>query len=76
MGRHRDEIERAATARAREAAALEVIEQRRLARCRTLLAVAAEKINSVPDSHPQRREMERKLRVVKDRLRVQEREAS
>jgi hypothetical protein len=50
-------------------------EVRRLARCRTLLLVAQGKVNGVPDSHPQRREMERKLRAIKDKLRTQEREA-
>jgi hypothetical protein len=59
----------------REVDRLAADEVRRLARCRTLLAVASEKVNSVPDSHPQRRELERKLRVVKDRLGAQEREA-
>jgi hypothetical protein len=29
---------------------------------------------SLPDNHPQRRDMERKLRVVKDKLRAQERD--
>jgi hypothetical protein len=49
-------------------------EARRLARCRTLLLVAEGKVNSVPDGHPRRRDMERKLRVVKDKLRTQERD--
>jgi hypothetical protein len=51
-------------------------ESKRLARCRTLLLVAEGKVNSLPDSHPQRRNMERKLIAIKDKLRAQEREAS
>jgi hypothetical protein len=50
------------------------IEARRLARCRTLLLVAEGKVNSVPDSHPRRAAMQRKLRAVKDKLRSQERD--
>jgi hypothetical protein len=50
-------------------------EAKRLARCRTLLLVAEGKVNSLNDSHPQRRDMERKLRALKDKLRTQEREA-
>jgi hypothetical protein len=50
-------------------------EARRLARCRTLLLVAEGKVNSLPDSHPQRRDMERKLSAIKAKLRAQEREA-
>jgi hypothetical protein len=49
-------------------------EAKRLARCRTLLMVAEGKVASVPDNHPRRRDMERKLRVVKDNLRTQERD--
>jgi hypothetical protein len=49
-------------------------EAKRLARCRTLLLVAQGKVNSVPDSHPQRRDLERKLTAIRDKLRVQERD--
>ena len=49
-------------------------EAKRLARCRTLLMVAEGKVNSLPDHHPQRRDMERKLNVIKDKLSVQERD--
>ena len=47
-------------------------EAKRLARCRTLLMVAEGKVNSLPDSHPQRRDMERKLNAIKGKLRTQE----
>jgi hypothetical protein len=49
-------------------------EDRRLARARTLLMVAEGKVNSVPDNDPKRRDLERKLRVVKDKLRARERD--
>jgi hypothetical protein len=52
----------------------EIDKHKRPARARTLLMVAQGKVNSVPDSHPQRPAMERKLRVVKDKLRTQERD--
>jgi hypothetical protein len=35
--------------------------------------VAEGEVNSLPDSHPHRRDMERKLRAIKDKLRAQER---
>jgi hypothetical protein len=47
-------------------------EAKRLARCRTLVMLAASKIAAAPDA--QRPAMERKLRVVKDKLRAQERD--
>jgi hypothetical protein len=50
-------------------------ESKRLARARTLEAVAAGRIASLADNHPQRRDMERKLRGIKDNLRAQERGA-
>jgi hypothetical protein len=50
-------------------------ENKRLAHARTLVAVAAGKMSRVPDNHPARRDLERKLGAIKDRLRVQEREA-
>jgi hypothetical protein len=49
-------------------------EHKRLARARTLLAVAAEKVNRLADDHPQRRALTRKLNIVRDTLRAQERE--
>jgi hypothetical protein len=49
-------------------------EAKRLARCRTLLMLAASKVAGVPEGHPQRRDMERKLSAVKDKLRSQERD--
>lgn len=49
-------------------------EHKRLARARTLLMVAQGKVNSVPDSNPRRRDMERKLNAIKDKLRAQERD--
>jgi hypothetical protein len=49
-------------------------EHRRLARCRTLFAVAAEKVAGLPDNHPQRAAMTRKLNAVRDKLRSQERD--
>jgi hypothetical protein len=49
-------------------------EAKRLARCRTLLLVAEGKVNSVPDSHPQRAALQRKLHAIRDRLRVAERD--
>jgi hypothetical protein len=49
-------------------------EAKQLARCRTLLMVAEGKVNSLPDRHPQRRDMERKLTTIKDKLGVQERD--
>jgi hypothetical protein len=48
-------------------------EARRLAHARTLIMVAQGKVNSLPDHHPQRPSMERKLSVIRDKLRVQER---
>jgi hypothetical protein len=36
--------------------------------------VAEGKVNSVPDNDPKRRDLERKLRVVKDKLRARERD--
>jgi hypothetical protein len=73
----RDRAERLIVEREqREVDRLAADEKRRLARARTLLLVAQGKVNSLPDSHPQRREMESKLRAIKDRLRTQEREAS
>jgi hypothetical protein len=39
-------------------------EAKRLARCRTLAMVAASKVNSLPDRHPQRPDMQRKLNAV------------
>jgi hypothetical protein len=50
-------------------------EAKRLARCRTLVAVAAEKVNRLADDHPRRRALSHKLNAVRDRLRGQEREA-
>jgi hypothetical protein len=50
-------------------------EAKRLARCRTLLMVAESKVASVPDSHPQRAALQRKLHAIRDKLRAQEREA-
>jgi hypothetical protein len=50
-------------------------EHRRLARARTLFAVAEEKVNRLADNHPQRRAMTSKLNVIQDRLRNQERAA-
>ena len=47
-------------------------EAKQLARCRTLVMVAASKVAAVPDA--QRPAMERKLRIVKDKLRTQERD--
>jgi hypothetical protein len=47
-------------------------EAKRLARARTLLMVAASKVAGVPEGHPQRAAMQRKLRVVTDKLRAQE----
>jgi hypothetical protein len=52
----------------------QVDENKRLARCRTLLALAAEKVNRLADDHPQRRALSHKLNVIKDNLRSQERE--
>jgi hypothetical protein len=53
-------------------------EAKRLAHCRTLLMVAEGKVNSLvnslPEGHPQRRDMARKLNVIKDKLRAQERD--
>jgi hypothetical protein len=54
-------------------------EARRLARARTLLMVAEGKVNSLvnslPDNDPRRRDMARRLNVIKDKLRAQERAA-
>jgi hypothetical protein len=74
MGRHRDEIDRANLSRAREVNALAAIEQRRLARCRTLLAVAASKVAAVLDSHPKRAELQRKMRELSAKIRLAERD--
>jgi hypothetical protein len=49
-------------------------EGKRLARCRTLLLVAEGKVNSVTDSHPRLRDVQRKLRFIKDKLGAQERD--
>lgn len=49
-------------------------EARRLARCRTMLAVVEAKVASLPDGHAQPPALQRKLRVVKDKLASQERE--
>jgi hypothetical protein len=35
--------------------------------------VAEGKVNSLPDRHPQRRDMERRLTAIRGRLRTQER---
>jgi hypothetical protein len=48
-------------------------EAKRLARCRTLLAVAAAKVAGLDDNHPQRAVMRRKLNATREKLRVQER---
>jgi hypothetical protein len=51
-------------------------EAKRLARCRTLEMVASAKVAAVPDNHPRRAELQRKMRALSDKLRVKEREAS
>jgi hypothetical protein len=48
-------------------------EARRLARCRTLLAVAEGKVGRVRDDHPQRRDLQRKLNATRDKLAAAER---
>jgi hypothetical protein len=47
-------------------------ENKRLARCRTLEMVAAAKIAAVPDNHPRRAELQRKMRALSDKLRARE----
>jgi hypothetical protein len=74
MGRAKDEIERAATATAREANALAVIDQRRLARARTLEMVASAKVAAVPDNDPKRAELQRKMRELSAKIRLAERD--
>jgi hypothetical protein len=48
-------------------------EHRRLARARTLEMVAAGRIASLADDHPQRAALQRKLRAVSSTLRAAER---
>jgi hypothetical protein len=74
MGRAKDEIDRANLSRAREFNALAAIEQRRLARARTLEMVAASKAAAVPDNHPKRAELQRKMRELSAKIRLAERD--
>jgi hypothetical protein len=48
-------------------------EAKRLARARTLEMVAAGKLANVPESHPQRREMQRAMLNTSSKLRAAER---
>jgi hypothetical protein len=50
-------------------------EARRLARCRTLLAVAEGKVGRVRDDHPQRRDLQRKLNALREKIAAAERAA-
>jgi hypothetical protein len=49
-----------------------IAEAKRLARCRTLVMVAASKVSGVPEGHPQRAALQRKMNALRGALRAQE----
>jgi hypothetical protein len=58
----------------REVDRLAADEKRRLAHYRTLEFVARSKVASVPEGHPQRAELQRKMRELSAKIRLAERD--